>query len=130
VTCRRHFSTPFTPPAEGDRVGVLRAASSHLDISVEIAGATCDLIATADLRAPARAIARLLAEQASEDPPLLASPVSAVAIHRGLSLPLDARGRRLLERSAERAFADAHETVNRASGLDVLPRNTPAGAEP
>jgi hypothetical protein len=114
---------------DGDHAGVLRAASSHLDTSVAIAGATCDLIATGELRAPARAIARLLAEQAPDDPHHLPAPVSAVAIHRGLSLPLDAEGRKLLESSAQRSFANAHETVKRASGLDALYRDIPAGAE-
>ncbi len=94
---------------------ILSAFSSHLASAVTVSAACRDLIADGELRAPARALARVAAERL---PDLVESQVDPVAIHRGLSVPLTKDARNLLEGAVARAFIDADEAVNRSAGLD------------
>ena len=103
---------------------VLSALSGHLASAVTISAAGRDLITDGELRAPARALARMSAVQR---PDIIVSPVDPVAIHRGLSIPLTDHARLLLDAPAARVFLDADEVLNRASGVDTLYRNPSAG---
>jgi len=100
-----------------DHPEILHALSGHLASAVTISAAARDLIQTGDLRAPARAIARVMSEQF---PGRLAAPIDAVAIQRRQTLPLTPETRPILAGPSRRAFLDADEAVNRAAGLDTL----------
>jgi len=103
-----------------DHPEILHALSGHLASAVTISAAARDLIDIGELRAPARAIARIMNEQY---PDRLAAPVDAVAIQRRQTLPLTSETRPILAEPARRAFLDADEAVNRAAGLDSLYRD-------
>lgn len=107
---------------EGQHSDTLRAVSSHLGSSVTIAATACDLIATGELRAPARAMARILAES-SKYQSVLTSPISPTAIRKGQSLPLHPDVRQLVEDPARRVLRNAHDAVERSSGLDAMYRD-------
>lgn len=90
---------------------------SHLSTATTIAAATVDLIEADELRAPARAVARRLAEI---HPNEFRSIVDPVAVHKRVSIPLPPEARSLLQIPAERVLRDAAEAVRRTSGLDSL----------
>ncbi|KAA1397837.1 hypothetical protein [Aeromicrobium ginsengisoli] len=103
-----------------DHPEVLHALSGHLASAVTISAAARDLIQTGDLRAPARAIARIVREQ---DLSRLATSVDPVAIQRRQTVPLTPETRPILAAPARRVFLAADEAVNRAAGLDTLLRS-------
>jgi hypothetical protein len=111
-------------PQHGAYPRLIQAVSSHIGSSVSIAAAACDLIDTKELRAPARAMARLLAET-PDFQDVIAAPVDPIAVRRGHTLPLHEGVRRLLEDPARQAFRHAHEAVDRSAGLESLFRRIP-----
>ncbi|MBC7594732.1 MAG: hypothetical protein H7288_12470 [Kineosporiaceae bacterium] len=105
-----------------DQPNVLRAVSNYLNSAVTISATARDLIESNELRAPARAISRLLSEHPASHSASLASPVDPIAIYRRQSLPLGTATRRILDEPTRNVFLDAHEAVNRASSLDTFYR--------
>lgn len=128
ITAGRQLSERFSDAIHHsgpeDHAEILHALSGHLSSCVTISASACDLIETGELRAPARAINRMMIEQY---PDRLAAPVDAVAIHRRQTLPLPPETRGVLADPARRAFLNADEALNRAAGLDALYRS-PASA--
>ena len=112
-----HNKLQLTPPesAEGHR-DVLSAVSEHLASSLDVAQVSRDLIGEGELRAPARAIARVLAERS---PDLEESVVSPIDIHRGATVLLPREARAVLESPTTRAVDVAAEAVSRSAGLDA-----------
>jgi len=102
-----------------DHREILDAMSGHMASSVAIAASTRDLIDDRELRGPARAIARVIAER---NPEIKSAIVDPVDVHRGVSMPLPEPARILFEPLVQRCFLDANELVNRATGLDALYR--------
>lgn len=115
------FGDAARAPQVKDQPTILRAVSSHLGSSVTISATACDLITTGELRAPARAMARILAET-PEYQGAIASPIDLTAVHKGQSLPLHPDVRQLIEDPARRVLRNAHEAVERSSGLDAMYR--------
>lgn len=115
------FGDAARAPQVKDQPIILRAVSSHLGSSVTISATACDLITTGELRAPARAMARILAET-PEYQGVIASPIDLAAVHKGQSLPLHPDVRQLIEDPARRVLRNAHEAVERSSGLDAMYR--------
>jgi hypothetical protein len=97
---------------------LVQALSSHLESSVTIAASATALIANGELRAPARAVARLMAADSPDKASPMAAPVDAAAIHRGMTVPLPPEIRDLLAAPARNVLENAHEAVRRAAGLD------------
>lgn len=119
-----HISLP------DDRRDVLGVMSSHLASAVTISATARDLISEGQLRAPARAIARVMSEQRPE---ITESLVSIRDVRKGVSVPLPNEARALLDQPATRVFHDAAESLNRTAGLDSLhhaPSNTPDSNAP
>jgi len=102
-----------------DHRGLLETMSSHVASSLTIAASTRDLIDDRELRGPARAIARVIAER---NPEIKSAIVDPVDVHRGVSVPLPGPARVLFEPLVQQCFLDANEMVNRAAGLDALYR--------
>ena len=127
IDAARGLQESFGDAARGSQVeehaDILRAVSSHLASSVNISATACELIANGDLRAPARAMARMLAES-PEYNDVLTSPIDPTAVHKGQSLPLHPDIRQLIEDPARRVLRNAHEAVERSSGLDAMYRST------
>lgn len=123
---RERFHDAIGTAGLEDHSQILGALTGHLASAVTISAAARDLITDGEMRAPARAIARLLAEQR---PDLVAAPVDANAIHRGQSVRLTPEARDLLDEPARRVFRDADEALNRAAGLDMLYRQPPADTQ-
>ena len=98
---------------------ILDAMSGHLASSLTIAASTWDLIGDRELRGPARAIARVIAER---NPEIKSALVDPVDVYRGVSVPLPEPARVLFEPLVQQCFLDANEMVNRAAGLDALYR--------
>ena len=122
-----HNKLQLMPPqtAEGHR-DVLSTVSEHLVSSLDVAQVSRDLVGEGELRAPARAIARVLAERS---PDLEESMVSPLDIHRGATVPLPAEARDVLEAPTVRAVDVAAEAVSRSAGLDARYRR-PAEPQP
>lgn len=91
------------------------ALTSHFATGVTMAASTRELIADGQLRGPARAVARYLAEH---EPEAIESQVDPHDIMRGVTVPLPPAARRLLDQAAQRALADAHEALDRSAGVD------------
>ena len=98
---------------------ILDAMSCHLASSLTIAASTRDLIGDRELRGPARAIARVIAER---NPEIKSAIIDPVDVYRGVSVPLPEPARVLFEPLVQQCFLDANEMVNRAAGLDALYR--------
>lgn len=108
----------------------LTAISEHLSSAVSLAILARDLTADGELRAPARAIARLMADRF---PDMTRSVVSAEDIRRGASVTLPADARELLAEATTRAVHTAAEAMDRAAGLDEMfrrPESARAAAIP
>ena len=106
---------------------ILEAMSGHLASSLTIAASTRDLIGDRELRGPARAIARVIAER---NPEIKSAIVDPVDVYRGVSVPLPEPARVLFEPLVQQCFLDANEMVNRAAGLDTLYRTRVDAHEP
>lgn len=132
IDAARHLQDSFagaaSPTSLEDGRHVVQALAGHLDSSVTIAASVCDLIENGELRAPARAVARLLAERNEGSDRLLATPIDPLALARRMTIPLDADMRAFLSASSTEVFENAHETVRRSSGLDMAYRTTADGA--
>ena len=102
-----------------DHRDILEAMSGHLASSLTIAASTRDLIGDRELRGPARAIARVIAER---NPEIKSALVDPVDVHRGVSVPLPEPARVLFEPMVQQCFLDTNEMVNRTAGLDALYR--------
>lgn len=114
---RERFQDALHLSGPDDRSAVLGVISSHLASAVTISATARDLISEGELRAPARAIARVISEQR---PQIIESLVSVQDIRRGVSVPLPDEARQLLAGPAARAFHDADESLNRSAGLDAI----------
>lgn len=114
---REQFYNSLQPAGPAQRTAILSALSGHLASAVTISGTARDLINEGELRAPARAIARIMSEQR---PDILQSLVSIRDVRRGVSVPLPLEARQLLAGPATRAFHDADESLSRAAGLDAV----------
>lgn len=114
---RERFQDALRLSGPDDHSAVLGVVSSHLASAVTISATARDLISEGELRAPARAIARVISEQR---PQIIESLVSVQDIRRGVSVPLPDAARQLLAGPATRAFHDADESLNRAGGLDAI----------
>jgi hypothetical protein len=121
---RERFQDAVRGTGPEDRRAILGVVTNHLASAVTIAAATRDLISDGELRAPARAIARVIREQR---PQLVEAVVDPRDIQRGVSVPLPDQARSLLAEPAARAFLAADEAVRRGAGLDWLSRAS-AGA--
>ena len=102
-----------------DHREILDAMSGHMASSLTIAASTRDLIDDRELRGPARAIARVIAER---NPEIKSAVIDPVDVHRGVSVPLPEPARILFEPCVRQCFLDANEMVNRTAGLDALNR--------
>ena len=122
-----HNKLQLTPPqtAEGHR-DVLSSVSEHLASSLDVAQVSRDLVGEGELRAPARAIARVVAERS---PDVEESVVSPMDIHRGATVLLPREARDVLEGPTARAVDVAAEAVSRSAGLDTR-YHQPAEPEP
>ena len=116
---RGRFQDAMSLATPDDHRDILDAMSGHLASSFTIAASTRDLIGDRELRGPARAIARVIAER---NPEIKSALVDPVDIHRGVSVPLPEPARVLFEPLVQQCFLDANEMVNRAAGLDSLHR--------
>jgi len=115
-TCDRFQDAVRLATPDDHRV-ILEAMSGHLASSLTIAASTRDLIGDRELRGPARAIARVIAER---NPEIKSAVVDPVDVHRGVSVPLPEPARVVFEPMVQQCFLDANEMVNRAAGLDAL----------
>ena len=106
---------------------ILDAMSGHLASSLTIAASTRDLIGDRELRGPARAIARVIAER---NPEIKSAIVDPVDVYRGVSVPLPEPVRVLFEPIVQQCLLDANEMVNRTAGLDALYRTRVNVQEP
>jgi hypothetical protein len=124
---QEQFSVTSAAADPSDHRQLLLGLTGHLASAVTISAAVRETIDSGELRAPAKAIARVMTEQ---NPGHDHTPVDPVAIQRRLTLPLNSDVRRLLEGPALRVFLDADEAMNRSAGLDVMYRSTaiPASA--
>ena len=110
-----------------DHRGLLETMSTHVASSLTIAASARELIDDRELRGPARAIARVIAER---NPEIKSAIVDPVDIHRGVSVPLPEPARILFEPLVQKCFLEANEMVNRAAGLDALYRTQVNVQEP
>ena len=106
---------------------ILDAMSGHLASSLTIVASTRDLIGDHELRGPARAIARVIAER---NPEIKSAIVDPVDVHRGVSVPLPDPVRVLFEPLVQQCFLDANEMMNRTAGLDALYQTRPNAQAP
>ena len=116
---RGRFQDAMSLATPDDHRDILDAMSGHLASSLTIAASTRDLIGDRELRGPARAIARVIAERHPEIKSALVDPVD---VYRGVSVPLPEPARVLFEPLVQQCFLDANEMVNRTAGLDALYR--------
>lgn len=97
--------------------------SSHLSSSMALSVATRELLHDGQLRAPARAINRLLIENT---PPELEksrrAAVSPVDLMRGTSISLPREARSFLQGHVDRVYFESEEAVRRGASLDALRR--------
>lgn len=114
---RERFQDALRLSGPDGRSAVLGVVSSHLASAVTISATARDLISEGELRAPARAIARVISEQR---PKIIESLVSVQDVRRGVSVRLPDEARQLLAGPATRAFHDADESLNRTAGLDAI----------
>jgi len=117
---QEQFSVAAAAADPNDHPQLLLGLTGHLASAVTISAAVRETIDSGELRAPAKAISRVMTEQ---NPGQDHTPVDPVAIQRRLTLPLNSDVRRLLDGPALRVFLDAAEAVNRSAGLDALYRS-------
>lgn len=115
-----HDRLVLAPPtsSEGHRE-VLSALSEHLASSLGVAQLGRDLIDDRELRAPARAVARVVSEH---HPELTRAVVTAEQIRRGVTVELPDEARRILQGPMSRAVESGSEAVSRSAALDTLYR--------
>lgn len=117
---QEQFSVAASAADPRDHPQLLLGLTGHLASAVTISAAVRETIDSGELRAPAKAIVRVMNQHNPGDIP---SPVDPVAIHRRLTLPLNPEVRRLFEGPALRVFLHADEAVNRSAGLDAMYRS-------
>ena len=123
---RERFQDTIHLASPDEHAPIFNALTSHLASAVTISAAARDLINDGELRAPARAIARVTKER----PGAIPAAVDPNAIYRGLTVPLPPEARRLLDEPMSRVLQDAHEALNRTATLDALDHTPPADIRP
>lgn len=118
---QEQFSVAAAAADPNDHPQLLLGLTGHLASAVTISAAVRETIDSGELRAPAKAISRVMTEQ---NPGHDHTPVDPVAIQRRLTLPLNSAVRRLLDGPALRVFLDADEAMNRSAGLDAMYRSS------
>ena len=108
--------TPHTP--EGHRI-VLSAVSDHLASSLDVAALARDLLIDNDLRAPARAVARVIKIHQPHQKQAVVDPAD---MHAGRTVALPAQARDILDEPINRAVDVTAEARRRSAGLDALYR--------
>jgi len=131
---QEQFSVAAAAADLDDHPQLLFGLTGHLASAVTISAAVRETISSGELRAPAKAISRVMTEH---NPGHDHTPVDPVAIQRRLTLPLNSDVRQLLDGPTLRVLLDADEAMNRSAGLDALYRSTTitapatgAGAQP
>jgi len=112
---RLHEGIASAHPAEHPEI--FTALSAHLASSVSVAAATHDIISTGELRGPAGAVARQMAEHYPERTGSLVDPRD---VYRGRTIVLPREIRQVLDAPAWQCMAHANDALNRSSGLDPL----------
>ena len=104
-----------------EQAAMVDAIKLHAASSMAVAASAQDLLTTRELRGPARAVARLLAEARPNQISALVSPTD---IYYGRSVPLPHEIREILKEPIDNCVLDAHELVRRTAGLEPSPRRT------
>ena len=113
-----------TPTEQSAMVGAIRL---HAASSLAVAASAQDLLTDRELRGPACAVARRLAEAR---PSQISAPVSPPDIYHGRTVPLPREIREILKEPIDNCVLNAHELVRRTAGLESSPHRTVGSATP
>lgn len=97
------------------QLAVVDALNSHLSSSVGLSAAARELLHDGELRAPARAIHRMLNES---NPYRKETPVDPRDLMRGTSTPIPAEARDLLAKQVDAVCSESREALHRGASLD------------
>lgn len=115
---RTGLSSVLPQSPDGHRQ-ILGALSEHLASSLNIAAVARDLVDDGELRAPARAVARVISERVLDAPGSVVSPED---VRRGISVILPADARDVLAQPTAVAVDATAEGLARSAALDSLYR--------